>query len=78
VGDAAEGVDSGTACGGHCRQHALLLRPVDPVGALLRADILAPAVIWVRADAVNRNDTAREVSIDVGGKVLLERSLLSL
>jgi hypothetical protein len=47
------------------------------VWALLRADILAPAVIWVRADAVNRNDTAREVSIDVGGKVSLERNLIT-
>jgi hypothetical protein len=38
------------------------------VRVLLRADILPPAVVWLRADAVDRNNTAREVSIDVGRK----------
>jgi hypothetical protein len=44
------------------------------VQALLCADILALAVVWVRADAVDSHDTAREVSIDVGSKVSLERT----
>jgi hypothetical protein len=44
-------------------QHVCLVQPVDPPWALRRTDILTPAVVGVRADAVDRDDTAREVSM---------------
>jgi hypothetical protein len=37
-------------------QHLCLVEPVDPPRVVRRADMLAPAVVWVRADAVNRDD----------------------
>lgn len=38
-------------------QHVFLVKPVDPLWALRGADILAPAVVRVRPNAVDRDDT---------------------
>jgi hypothetical protein len=48
---------------GYRRQHVCLIEPVDPPLVLRRADILAPAVVRMRADAVNRDDAIGKVSL---------------
>jgi hypothetical protein len=47
-------------------QHICLVQPVDPPRGLRCTDILAPAVVGVRADVVDRDDAAREVSTKLG------------
>jgi hypothetical protein len=55
--------------GSYSRQHVLCLEPVDPLRALCCADMLAPAVVRVRADAVDRDDATRKVSLSWGDGV---------
>src|SRR5437667_11620333 len=49
---------------GHCVwQHGLVFQPVDIArSCCVRADILAPCVVGVSADAMNCNDTAKTIS----------------
>jgi hypothetical protein len=58
----------------YCWQHILRIEPVDPPWALRRADILTPAIVGVRANAMDRDNAACELSMTLDGRVLLERT----
>jgi hypothetical protein len=59
---------------GYGRQHVFLVEPVHPPRVFRRADILAPTVVRVRTDAMDRNDATGKVSVSLCGLVRHERA----
>jgi hypothetical protein len=55
-------------------QHVLRIEPVDPAWVFRRADILTPAIVGVRADAMDGDDAAYDVSMSLCDRVLPERT----
>jgi hypothetical protein len=50
----------------YCWQHVCLVELVDPAWVLRRADILTPAIVRMRADAMDCDNAACEVSMKLG------------
>jgi hypothetical protein len=58
----------------YCWQHLCLVEPVNPPRVLRRSDILGPAVIWVRSNAMDRDDAIGKFSICLGDSTRHERT----